>query len=44
MEIKLCVKNALPHICRFGIFLKLQKHNYFKNEKWQGDKRKIEYS
>ena len=42
MEIKLCVKYALPQSCRFGNFLKLQKHNYLKNWKWQGGKQKVE--
>ena len=35
MEIKLCVKNALTHICHFGNFIKLQGHEYLKKGKWK---------
>ena len=36
MEIKVYVKNALPHICHFlKMFIKLHKHNYFNNGKWE---------
>ena len=35
LEIKLYVKNALPHIYHFGHFIKLYKHSYFKNGKWE---------
>ena len=34
MEMKVYVKNALPHFCYFLNFIKLHKHNYFKNGKW----------
>ena len=35
MEMKVYVKNALPHICHFLNSIKLHKHNYFKNGKWE---------
>ena len=35
VEMKEYVKNALPHISYFLNSIKLHKHNYFKNEKWE---------